>query len=139
MVDTSSASTLSKLRLDAGDERVATFKVLHERGELARFHPIAAHVDAISDARELVRDEVLLGDEVVALLLELAIAVSFREGAGVVKSPHLLDEGVKSPVPAAEQGEEPGWGGLCDGVLSMVRAEVQFCNVGGFPLLPPGQ
>jgi hypothetical protein len=86
----SSSSTSCELGPDAGDKEVAALEVAHKCGELAHLHLIVAQVDVISDTSELVRDEVLLRDEVVLLLLEVTVAVYLYEGTWIVESLHLF-------------------------------------------------
>jgi hypothetical protein len=50
----------------------------------------------------------------------------------------LLDECLEAPITTGKEGKEPRSHCLCGGV-SIVRAEEEFCNIGGFPRLPPGQ
>jgi len=50
----------------------------------------------------------------------------------------FLDESVEASVVTGKEGEEPWSHHFCEGV-SIVRAEEELCDVGGFPRLPPGQ
>ena len=56
----------------------------------------------------------------------------------VVEALGFLDKGVKTPIATGKEGEEP-WSRRFHGGVSIVRAKEEFCNIGGFPRLPPSQ
>jgi len=108
----------------------------HEDGELSTLHSVPAGVELVSHAGEGVGDAVELTCEAVPLLFKSAVSIHFGCGGGVVEVVNFFDERVIAPVLGGEEGEEPGSCGI-RGVLSIVRAEEEFDNVGGFPWLPP--
>jgi len=64
--------------------------------------------------------------------------IYLRNCCWVVKALGFLDEGVETPIATGKEGEEP-WSRRFRGGVSIVRAEEEFCNIGGFPRLPPSQ
>src|SRR5216683_1912829 len=134
--DASSVSTaLSELR-DSGGEAVVVLEVAHEGGELSTLHSVSAGIELVSSGRERVGDAIELGGEGISLLVKSAVSIHLGGGSRVVEAADLLDERVIAPVVGGEEGEEPGRRSL-RGVLSIVRTEEEFDNVGGFPWLPP--
>jgi hypothetical protein len=76
--------------------------------------------------------------ELSPLILEIAVSIYFRNCCQVVETLGLLDKGVETSIMTGEEGEE-SWSYHFRGGVSIVRAEKEFCDVGGFPRLPPGQ
>ena len=136
--DASSVSTASAELSDSGGEAVAVLEMSHEDGELSALHSVSTGVELVAHGGEGIRDAIELACEAVSLLLKSAVLIHFGGGGGVVKAANFFDEHVITPVLGGEEGEEPGSCGL-RGVLSIVRAEEEFDNVGGFPWLPPCQ
>ena len=136
--DASSVSTASSELRDSGGEAVAVLEMSHEDGELSALHSVSAGIELVSSACEGVGDAVELACEGVPLLFKSAVSIHLGCGGGVVEAANFFDERVITPVLGGEEGEEPGRRGL-RGVLSIVRAEEEFDNVGGFPWLPPCQ
>ncbi len=131
-VDASSVSTaLSKLS-DLRGEAVPVLKVPHEVGELSTLHMVSACIELVLDGREGVGDSVEFGGEVGPLLVKSAVLIHLSGGGRVVEVMDLLDECVVTSIAGGEEGEEPERRGLC-GVLSIVRIEEEFDNIGGFP------
>jgi hypothetical protein len=123
---------------NGGGEGIPVLEMLEE-GELHPLHAEAAPVELVADAGKRIRDTVELTSELSAFVLEASIAVYFGDGGRVVEPACLFNEGVETSIPSGEDGEEPQSCCLGDGVLSIVRPEEKFCDVGGFPRLPPGQ
>ena len=136
--DASSVSTASAELSDSGGEAVAVLEVAHESGELSALHSVSAGVELVSHTGESVGDAVELTCEAVPLLFKSAVSIHFGCGGRVVEAANFFDERVIAPVLGGEEGEEPGSCGL-RGVLSIVRAEEEFDNIGGLPWLPPCQ
>ncbi len=136
--DTSSVSMASAELSDSGGEAVAILEVAHESGELSALHSVSTGVELVARAGKGVGDAIELACEAVPLLFKSAVSIHFGCGGGVVEAANLFDERVIAPVLGGEEGEEPGSCGL-RGVLSIVRAEEELDNVGGFPWLPPCQ
>jgi hypothetical protein len=125
--------------LGAGlDVNLSALEVRHEDGELSSLHSTSASIESVSDAAEEVGDDVLLGDELVTFLDEGTVAVHLSDRCWAVHSARSLDEGVEASIVPFEEGDEPA-GCRFRGGVSIVRAEVDLCNVCGFPRLPPGQ
>ncbi len=137
-MDTSSVSTASSELSDSGGEAVVVLEMMHKDGELSALHLVSAGVELVSHTGESVGDAVELTCEAVPLLFKSAVSIHFGCGGGVVEAVNFFDERVITPVLGGEEGEEPGSCGL-RGVLSIVRAEEEFDNIGGFPWLPPCQ
>ncbi len=127
----------SELR-DSRGETVPVLEVVHEVGELSTLHTVSTGIEFVSDGREGVGDAIELGSKVGLLLVKSAVSIHLCSGGGVVEVVDLLNECVITPIVGGEEGEEPGRRGL-HGVLSIVRTEEEFDNVGGFPWLPPCQ
>jgi len=136
--DASSVSTASAELSDSGGEAVAILEVAHEGGELPALHLVSAGVELVAHTGEGIGDVIEFACEVVSLLFKSAVSIHLGCGGGVVEAANLFDERVIAPVLGGEEGEEPGSCGL-RGVLSIVRAEEELDNVGGFPWLPPCQ
>ena len=130
--------TASAKLSDSGGEAVAVLEVTHEGGELSALHSVSAGVELVAHAGEGVGDAIELACEAVSLFLKSAVSIHLGCGGGVVEAANLFDERVITPVLGGEEGEEPGSCGL-RGVLSIVRVEEEFDNVGGLPWLPPCQ
>jgi len=99
---------------------------------------VSAGIELVTHAGEGVRDAIEFAREAVLLLFKSVVSIHLGCGGGVVEAANLFDERVITPVFGGEEGEEPGSCGL-RGVLSIVRAEEELDNVGGFPWLPPSQ
>ena len=136
--DASSVSTASAELSDSGGEAVAILEVAHEGGELPALHSVSAGVELVAYAGKGVGDAIEFACEAVSLLLKSAVSIHLGCGGGVVEAANFFDERVIAPVLGCDEGEEPGSCGL-RGVLSIVRAEEEFDNVGGFLWLPPCQ
>src|SRR6267154_2624143 len=136
--DASSVSTASAELSDLGGEAVVVLEVVHEGRELSALHSVSTGVELVAHAGEGVGDAIELTCEAVSLLLKSAVSIHLGCGSGVVEASSFFDERVITPVLGGEEGEEPGSCRL-RGVLSIVRAEEEFDNVGGLPWLPPCQ
>jgi len=136
--DASSVSTASSELRDSGGEAVPILKVAHEVGELSTLHMVSTGIEFVSDGCEGVGDVIELSSEVGPLLVKSAVSIHLGSGSRVVEATDLLNEGVVTSIVGGEEGEEPGRCGL-HRVLSIVRTEKEFNNVGGFPWLPPSQ
>ena len=77
--------------------------------------------------------------ELSLLAVKFVIAIYFHNHCQVVEVSGCLHEGVEASVSTGDEGGEPGGSCICRGVLSIVRAEEEFCDVCGFPRLPPCQ
>jgi len=124
---------------DRGGEGIPVLEMSEEEGELCPLHVEAAPVELVVDAGKCIRDTVELTSELGAFVLEVSVAVYLSDGGQVVESVHLFNEGVETSILTGEDSEEPRSCCLGNGVLSIVRPEEKFCDVGGFPRLPPGQ
>ncbi len=79
-----------------------------------------------------------LSSKVGLLLVKSTVSIHLGDGGGVIEASNLLNEGVVTSITRGEECKEPGRCGL-HGVLSIVRAEEEFDDVGGFPQLLPSQ
>src|SRR5712671_5962202 len=136
--DVSSVSTASAELSDSGGEAVAVLEVTHEGRELSALHSVSAGIELVTHAGEGVGDAIEFACEAASLLFKSTVSIHFGGGSRVVEAANFFDERVITPVLGGEEGEEPGSCGL-RGVLSIVRAEEELDNVGGFPWLPPCQ
>src|SRR6266851_4637365 len=133
--DASSVSTASSELRDSRGEAVPVLEVPHEVGELSTLHTVLTRIKLVSSGREGIGDMVKFSGEVGPLLVKSVVLIHLGGGSGIIESVDLLDEHVVTSIAGGEEGEEPGRRGLY-GVLSIVRMEEEFDNVGGFPWLP---
>jgi len=124
---------------DGGGEGILVLEMLEKEGELCPLHAEAAPVELVANAGEHVRNAVELAGELSAFILKSPVAVDFGNCCQVVEAVGFFDKGVETSIPTGEDGEEPQSCCLSNGVLSIVRPEEKFCDVGGFPRLPPSQ
>jgi hypothetical protein len=134
-----SVSTASVDIGDGGGKGNPVLEMTEEEGELSPLHAEATRLELVADAGNRVRDAVELAGEFGAFVVEAAVAVHLGHCGQVVESSCLFDEGVETSIPTGEDGEEPRSCCFGNGVLSIVRPEEKFCDVGGFPRLPPSQ
>ena len=137
-VDVSSVSMASSELRDSRGEAVLVLEVPHEVGELSALHVVLTSIEFVLDRCKGIRDLVELRGEVGLLLVKSMVLIHLSGGGRVVEATDLLDEHVITPISGGEEGKELGRRGL-RGVLSIVRTEEEFDDVGGFPWLSPGQ
>src|SRR5216683_981058 len=130
--DASSVSMASSKLRDSRGEAVLVLEVTHEVGELSALHTVLAGIELVSGGAEGIGDVIEFGGEVGPLLVKSAVLIHLSGGGRVVEVMDLLDECVVTSIAGGEEGEEPERRGLC-GVLSIVRIEEEFDNIGGFP------
>jgi hypothetical protein len=124
---------------DRGGEGIPVLEMSEEEGELHPLHVETAALELVTDAGKRIQNAVELTGKLGALVLEALVVVYFGDSSWVVESACLFNEGVETSIPAGEDGKESQSCCFDNGVLSIVRPEEKFCDVGGFPRLPPGQ
>jgi hypothetical protein len=77
--------------------------------------------------------------ELSLLAVKFTVAIYLCNHCWVVEPSSCLDEHVEAPISTGDEGCEPGGSCVHWGGLSIVRMEEEFCDICGFPRLPPGQ
>jgi hypothetical protein len=134
-----SISTVSVDVGNGGGEGISVLEMSEEEGELCPLHVEVAPIELVADTGKCIWDAVELTSELGAFTLKAVVAVYFGDSSQVVELARLFNEGVETSILTGEDGKEPRSCCLGNGVLSIVRLEEKFCDVGGFPRLPPGQ